>query len=195
MEIINLIDSNSQKSEVFLVRFFKYDNNQYFIYTLNEEDKKGYVKLYLVKIVEKLGQYLSDYSIDEEEWKGVQAILKTILREIKYKQERTFIDLDYNLLHGMKVNKTRIFKFDKKLLELLTENQNKNLGINSDISISNINPLKEISKNKKQDNNVKDDYQNKYMEAEKEIERLNEIMGELLAENIRYKSKYGEIDY
>lgn len=36
--------------------------------------------------------------------------------------------------------------------------------------------------------------ENQYEVAQREIERLNSIMGDLLAENIRYKTKYGELD-
>ena len=52
MERITLIDSNNRKVRVYLVRFFKFNNDKYLIYTLNEKDEKNYIKLYLVKVME-----------------------------------------------------------------------------------------------------------------------------------------------
>ena len=45
MRQINLIDNNNNNVQVSLVRFFKYNNEQFLIYTLNEWDEKNYLKL------------------------------------------------------------------------------------------------------------------------------------------------------
>lgn len=187
MERITLIDSNNRKVRVYLVRFFKFNNDKYLIYTLNEKDEKNYIKLYLVKVMEEFGRYLSYHISEDEEWQYTQNILKTILKEIKYNQEKTFSDLDYNTINGMKIQKARIFKFDERLVTLLTSNT-------YDDNINSKSQVTEIDNSKNKDTSIITDYKKKYEEAEEEIERLNEIMGALLAENVRYKSKYGDID-
>ena len=187
MKKINLFDSNDRKVQVSLVRFFKFNNDMYFIYTLNEKDEKNYIKLYMVKVMEEFGRYLSYHISDDSEWRYTQTILKTILKEIKYNQERTFTDLNFETLNGMKIQKARIFKFEKDLVDLLT-NEDKKIENNSQekVLVSKPQPLNT--------NEVIVDYKKKYMEAEEEIERLNEIMASLLAENVMYKGKYGEIE-
>ncbi len=187
MKKINLFDSNDRKVQVSLVRFFKFNNDMYFIYTLNEKDEKNYIKLYMVKVMEEFGRYLSYHISDDSEWRYTQTILKTILKEIKYNQERTFTDLNSETLNGMKIQKARIFKFEKDLVDLLT-NEDKKPENNSQekVPVSKPQPVNT--------NEVIVDYKKKYMEAEEEIERLNEIMASLLAENVMYKGKYGEIE-
>lgn len=187
MKKINLFDSNDRKVQVSLVRFFKFNNDMYFIYTLNEKDEKNYIKLYMVKVMEEFGRYLSYHISDDSEWQYTQTILKTILKEIKYNQERTFTDLNSETLNGMKIQKARIFKFEKDLVDLLT-NEDKKIENNSQekVPVSKPQPVNT--------NEVIVDYKKKYMEAEEEIERLNEIMASLLAENVMYKGKYGEIE-
>ena len=187
MKKINLFDSNDRKVQVSLVRFFNFNNDMYFIYTLNEKDEKNYIKLYMVKVMEEFGRYLSYHISDDSEWRYTQTILKTILKEIKYNQERTFTDLNSETLNGMKIQKARIFKFEKDLVDLLT-NEDKKPENNSQekVPVSKPQPVNT--------NEVIVDYKKKYMEAEEEIERLNEIMASLLAENVMYKGKYGEIE-
>ena len=62
--------------------------------------------------MEEFGRYLSYHISDDSEWRYTQTILKTILKEIKYNQERTFTDLNSETLNGMKIQKARIFKFE-----------------------------------------------------------------------------------
>ena len=91
------------------------------------------------------------------------------------------------MINGMKIQKARIFKFDERLVTLLTSNT-------YDDNINSKSQVTEIDNLKNKDTSIITDYKKKYEEAEEEIERLNEIMGALLAENVRYKSKYGDID-
>ena len=218
MKKINVLDSGNNKVQVFLVRFFRYNNNNYFIYTLQEQDVDGYEKLYLVKVMEEFGRYLSYHISDNEEWRRTQPILKTLLREIKYNKTRTFRDLDSNLLNNMRIEKTRVFKLDRNFVDILANghvdlsqnpgghNMENNLVYNNTeepIIVQNHennileenNIVREQPRAQEIDRQISPDYYKaKYDLAAKEIDRLNEIMGELLAENIRYKSKYGDLD-
>lgn len=184
MEKINLFDINNKRVQVFLVRFFKYNNDKYLIYTLNEQDMKGYVKLYLVKVIQDFGRCMSYHISDNEEWKHTQVILKNILSELKYNKPRAFEDLNTNLINGMRVEKTRVFKFEKSLVDLLA----------SSTSTTSLEKIVTSDNLKTGEMASTTELKNQYEAAQKEIERLNSIMGDLLAENIRYKTKYGELD-
>ena len=49
MKKINLFDGNDRKVQVSLVRFFKFNNDMYFIYTLNEKDENS-IRTFVVVI-------------------------------------------------------------------------------------------------------------------------------------------------
>lgn len=182
MKKINLFDVNERRLEVYLVRFFRYNNDKYFIYTLNEQDQQEYVKLYLVKVIEDFGRCISYHISDMEEWQNTQSLLKTMLSELKYNTERTFEDLDPNILNGIRIEKTRVFKFKKDLVDLLSGEDSMKVE------------RKTMSTSISEQNMSFEECAKKLKDAEAEIDRLNQIMGELLAENIRYQTKYGKLD-
>ena len=93
MNKMNIKDANNQMIEVFLVRYFKYKNTNYLIYTLNEVDEKGFIKLYLVKIMKQFNEWIAKTIKDDEEWKRMQLIVKNILKEIKSGNIESFNDL------------------------------------------------------------------------------------------------------
>lgn len=124
MNKLTITNADDTKMSVDLVRYFKYKNDCYLIYTLNEVDQKGYLKLYLVKIMEELG-YPVVYNIrDDKEWAGMQNIVKKVLKEIKSKKRKQLFDLDYNNIEGIKVENSRFFKLDQKLVEVLNSDYN-----------------------------------------------------------------------
>ena len=103
-----------------IVRYFKYKNDCYLIYTMNEVDEKGYLKLYLVKVMEELG-FPVVYNIrDDKEWASMQGIVKKVLKEIKSNKKKLLVDLDYSGIQGIKVANPRSFKLDQKLAKILS---------------------------------------------------------------------------
>lgn len=119
MEKIYLRDINDNQFEVDLVRFFHFKNTNYLIYTKNETDEKGYIKLYPVKIMESLGEKIARSIKDETEWDNMQSIVKKVIKEIKDEKIESFIDLDKNEIKNLKIVDSRFFKLDPKLAEIL----------------------------------------------------------------------------
>ncbi|MFV0250412.1 MAG: hypothetical protein ACK5HP_05225 [Bacilli bacterium] len=120
MRKIFLFDNNDRKIEVELVRYFQVKYNKFLIYTLNEEDEKNYIKLYVVKVLEELGTPVSQALFSEQEWNEMQKIVKDIIRDIKAEKEESFIDLEAAEVEYIKIKNSKTFKLDKKLLELLS---------------------------------------------------------------------------
>lgn len=120
MKNFTITNEDNTKMSVDIVRYFKYKNDCYLIYTMNEVDEKGYLKLYLVKVMEELG-FPVVYNIrDDKEWASMQGIVKKVLKEIKSNKKKLLIDLDYSGIQGIKVANPRSFKLDQKLAKILS---------------------------------------------------------------------------
>ena len=122
--IIKNFDNN--KVEIDVIRYFKYKNTNYLIYTLNEIDEKGFTKLYIVKIMKQFNLLVAKTIKDEQEWKQIQQIVKELVTELKNNKLNEFVDLDIENLNDIKIKEARYFKLDKKLLSILTVNNEEN---------------------------------------------------------------------
>ena len=121
MKNFTITNEDNTKMSVDIVRYFKYKNDCYLIYTMNEVDEKGYLKLYLVKVMEELG-FPVVYNIrDDKEWASMQGIVKKVLKEIKSNKKKLLMDLDYSSIQGIKVANPRSFKLDQKLAKILSD--------------------------------------------------------------------------
>ena len=143
MKNFTITNEDNTKMSVDIVRYFKYKNDCYLIYTMNEVDEKGYLKLYLVKVMEELG-FPVVYNIrDDKEWASMQGIVKKVLKEIKSNKKKLLVDLDYSSIQGIKVANPRSFKLDQKLAKILSNHYD----------FSNIND-KIVSENSANDGNL-----------------------------------------
>lgn len=172
--------------DVDVIRYFKYKNTNYLIYTLNEIDDKGFTKLYIVKIMKQFNSLIAKTIKDEQEWKQIQEIVKELVTELKNDSLNEFIDLDVKKLENIKIKEARFFKLDKKLLNILANNE-KNDKLNSLPSFEEISPI--IIKK-----NDHEDYKKLYLELQKDNEELNEVMADMLIELGEYRSKYGQLE-
>lgn len=136
MEKIYLRDVDDSQMEVDFVRFFHFKNTNYLIYTKNETDEKGYIKLYPVKVMESLGEKIARSIKDEIEWDNMQSIVKTVIKEIRDEKIESFIDLNKNEIENLKIVDSRFFKLDPKLVEILCSNSM--LGIDKKVELSDI---------------------------------------------------------
>lgn len=213
MNQISIKDMNNQIIEVFLVRYFKYKNTNYLIYTLNETDEKGFIKLYIVKIMKQFNEWIAKTIKDEEEWKRMQLIVKNILKEIKNDKIESFIDLDVSEIKNIKIQEARYFKLDQNLKNILTlkfEQSNiEKIQMDELPKMEDIAPVKvemneeqpiinqekiEVIEEPNQQVEEELDYKALYLELQKDNEELNEIMADMLIELGEYRTKYGKIE-
>lgn len=136
MEKIYLKDINDNKMLVEFVRFFQFKNTKYLIYTKNESDEKGYIKLYPVKIMDSLGEKIARSIKDETEWKNLQQIVKKVIREIRNAKIESFIDLDKRGIENLKIVDCKFFKLDPKLVDILSSDDM--LGIKENVKLDTI---------------------------------------------------------
>ncbi len=112
MEKVYVMDNRGHETEGFKVRYFNYQDADYFIYTLGEIDKDEYVKLYLKKIRNGEEQFIT-----EEEWLNIKGIIQKIVKEIRSGNITSFRDLNMTNLNEIMETDTRVFKLKKSIVE------------------------------------------------------------------------------
>ena len=122
MERLLLRNNSDSVFDVRLIRYFSYDDSYYLIYTLDETDEKGYLKLYLLEVLEELGQNVCYNISDDDYWKSMETIVKNVIKEIKAGTNNLLKDLSPLELNNIKVVDPRYFKLDKKLADILSSN-------------------------------------------------------------------------
>ena len=187
MEKISIYNANGFKSEVYLVRYFKLDYTNYLVYTVFERDEKGFIKLYLIKIMDELGKKVGISILEDEEWKNMQKVIKTVIKEIKDNKVETFEDLLTNGLEKVKVGEAKFFKLDQNLTDLLSAKgevnaltEDKVLGTNEQIVNSN--------------DTAAFGYGIVCKDIKKKIKKLDKLINEKIIDLNDYKTKYGNLD-
>lgn len=125
MEKINLLDINGHTFSVDVVRYFRFKNNAYLIYTLQEKDTKDYIKLYVVKVMNELEQKVSQTVRRNDEWKQMKGIVKTILAEMKKGQLTCIQDLEISDLENMIICESKNFSIASDLVDILSARADK----------------------------------------------------------------------
>lgn len=115
MEKLYVMDNRGMEKEAYKVRYINFDNNNYFIYTLNEIDSEGYVKLYLKKI--NNGE---DSGLTALEWERIKASIPLIVKEIKNNSISSFKDLSMKSIKEIMDGNSKVFKLKKNIVELIT---------------------------------------------------------------------------
>ena len=112
MEKVYVMDNRGHETEAFKIRYFNYEDANYFIYTLGEIDKDEYVKLYLKKIRNGEEQFIS-----KDDWEHIKIIIEKVVKEIKSGRVTSFRDLNMSSLNEIMETDTRIFKLKKSVVE------------------------------------------------------------------------------
>lgn len=162
-----------------IIRYFEKNNNKYLIYSLNEMDEVGYVKLYASKIVDKHARIITD----DDEWTFIKETIKDIVRNNRDGVSLDIIDLNENELEKIILEDNRIFKLQGNLVNLLMENKK---VVSNDI-------YEEEAVNS-EDVLIKDDYETLYKEMVTKNELLEQRINMLEEELKIYKQKLESID-
>lgn len=180
MEKIFVYDANNNRVQVDVVKYFRHNYTNYFIYTANETDEKGFIKLYVIKVMKALGSFVAYNITEEDDWQTLQQVVKQLIKQIKQGDINEFEQLDYNSITDIKIQDARFFKLDPSLVNILSTDFNS-------IEIKEINnELLEI--------NIVEDYEALYLNIKKEKEALDVILSKMLREVTEYRIKYGKIE-
>jgi len=188
MNRILLTKEDNSKQEVDVIRYFKYKNDYFLIYTLNEYDEKDYIKLYVVKVLKELDEYIGYDIVDNDEWKNMQIVVKRVIKELKSNKRKNVQDLDFNEIPDIKVIEPRTFKLDKKLVKILMKNYIYSSEINNPNVMNNNSKMEDINF---EQNDKEYEIMCKNLKEEKEASDL--LIEDLINNLIEYKEKYGDI--
>lgn len=190
MKKMNVINSDKTKIEVEVIRYFKHENTNYLIYTLNEKDENDFLKLYIVKIKKTLFSLKIIEIKDENEWKTIQEMIKELIIQLKNNELTNFTNLDANNIKKIKIKEAKYFKIGDKLLQILLD-ENYKTDIDKLPSMDEISPIPIIDVSTQEQENKEIDYKSMYNDVKKENEELNNIMADMLVELGEYRTKYG----
>lgn len=115
MEKVYIMDNRGRETVAYKVRYLNFNGNNYFIYTLNEIDADGYVKLYLKKIIEN-----GEVEISLNEWDSIKASIPIIVKEIKNNDIKSFRNLSMRQINEIMDGFSKVFKLKKDIVELIT---------------------------------------------------------------------------
>lgn len=182
---LNIKSFDNSNIEIDVVRYFKYKNTKYLIYTLNETDEKNFVKLYIVKIMRQFNLLIAKTIKDEQEWKQIQQIIKKLVTELKNNELNDFVDLNVDNLNSIKIKEARYFKLDKNILTILSNNLTESKLLDELPTLEEISPVPI---------HESCDYKEMYLKLQNDNEELNNIMADMLIELGEYRSKYGKLE-
>ena len=128
MKKINVIIPTGEKIEADLVRYFEAYGKKYLVYTLNEKDEQGFIKLYVARVEDATGAtgtqkvLTGNFVEDDNEWKAVKDEFKKIISENSDGVTKVN-DLNPNGLNGINVKGHRVIKLMESYVNLLSANQ------------------------------------------------------------------------
>lgn len=111
--------SNGESINITVIRYFRLNNFDYLVFSLNEIDDGGYVKLYISKIVNRLGVTIDD----DVEWNLVKDTIKDIIKRNKDGIPVGVNDLNEANISQIKIENQKVFKLNDSLLQLLSANK------------------------------------------------------------------------
>ena len=120
MNGVNVKKADGSVENINVVRYFKLNDFFYLIFSLNEIDDGGYVKLYISKIINGIGTTISD----DVEWNLVKDTIKDIIKRNKEGILAGVNDLNESELANVTINDQKVFKLNASLLQLLSTNKN-----------------------------------------------------------------------
>jgi hypothetical protein len=116
---VNVLNELNENMKIEVIRYFRALNNQYLIYSLNEKDEAGYVKLYAAK----MGVNTFVKIEEEAEWTQIKELIKVIVKEAKENALVSVEDLDYTKIKNVMIESSRVFKLTDAVTEMLGLNK------------------------------------------------------------------------
>ena len=99
MDNIMIKNAQGEQLNINVVRYFRLNGVEYLIFSLNEIDEGGYVKLYISKVNGELANTIAD----DVEWNLIKDTVKTIIKANKDNVNLPITDLDIRKLSNIQV--------------------------------------------------------------------------------------------
>lgn len=101
------------------IRYIKYHDQNYIIFSLKEQDEEGYEKLYINKITND-----NEDVIEESEWEELKNVIPSIVKQIKLNYIMDFEDLDLKEIDKVDLMYSKPFKLKINIVEIIKKTEN-----------------------------------------------------------------------
>lgn len=112
-----------EKVDAEIVRYFDAYGKKYLVYTLNEKDEQGFVKLYVAKLNGTPKALVGEFIEDDNEWSVLKGEFKKIIGENSDAGRTTANDMNPVELENVNVRGHRIIKLMESYVNLLGANK------------------------------------------------------------------------
>lgn len=120
MDNVMIKNAQGEQLNINVVRYFRLNGTEYLVFSLNEVDEGGYVKLYISKISGDFANTITD----DVEWNLIKDTIKTIIKSNKDNLPLPITDLDVRKLANVQVVEQKVFKLSETFIHLLSANKN-----------------------------------------------------------------------
>lgn len=118
-----LVKNNDGESSIInVVKYFKLENNNYMLYTLNEADDSQYIKMYAIRVIEKENGIEGLELNNDESTKIVQYIRNYVTASMQ-NQPFDSNELDSTNLISITLNSKKAFNLNKEMANILMSNR------------------------------------------------------------------------
>lgn len=157
MENITIKNAQGEQINIDVIRYFKLNGLEYLVFSLNEVDEGGYVKLYIAKVTNNIANTITD----DVEWNLIKDTIKTVIKSNKDNLPLHIVDLDTNKLAQVQLLDQKVFKISDSFLQLLGANKNVETQV-----VDSINNVFETELQENQDNSIETSNLNNLSEME-----------------------------
>ncbi len=174
MKKVYVMDNRGREKVADKIAYFKIEDKKYFIYTLNEVDSEGYLKLYI-----KQFENGEDIEILDIEWEHVKGLVQEVLRQMRDGVINTYELLDFDDVTEVMENGARVFKLKKEIVDqikeqdLKEENDNYDFENVDDFSNALIEAFKKAAKKPKVLENIEQKVDNLLLPEEEEEKEIS----------------------
>lgn len=119
MENVMIKNAQGEQINIKVIRYFKLNGLEYLVFSLNEVDEGGYVKLYIAKVNNNMANTITD----DVEWNLIKDTIKTVIKSNKDNLPLHITDLDTKKLVDIQLFDQKVFKISDSFLQLLSANK------------------------------------------------------------------------
>ena len=123
MTKLSVILPTGEKVDAEIVRYFDAYGKKYLVYTLNEKDEQGFVKLYVAKLNGAPKALIGEFIEDDNEWSVLKSEFKKIIGENGDSGRTSANDMNPAELENINVRGHRIIKLMESYVNLLGANK------------------------------------------------------------------------
>lgn len=185
MKKIRIYDiSKNQNIDISIIRYFKYENEEYIFYYDEDEPvlNEQRIFVYVAKLRDKVSTKILD-----SEWRKVYNYLKMIGYAAKEGKEIRIQDLEINPLDGVIINCNRTLSMNFSNLQYFMDP-----NLKREKTISGIREVKRVPVTETKSSNI--NYQNLYIKEHEENEKLKKRIIDLESLTLSYQLNLQQIN-